>query len=664
MRNTRKILVALVIVLAMMMSVATLFASAASQPETLYLTPNANWKQSNARFAAYFFGNGETWVSMTDADGDGVYEVKVPTDKVYPNVIFCRMNPNAAANNWNNKWNQTADLTVPTDGPNHYTVKEGTWDSGGGTWSTYGSSCLHTNLSEAATCTTPQTCLDCGDPVVSALGHSFNSSHLCTRCNEQATFTVAGSGAHMGTEWDTGNTANDMTYDAETGTYVKVYEKVAAGSYKFKVARDHDWGTAYPSADKSYTVADAGSTVTITLKGTTVNVTVELPAVECNHNWSDATCDKPQICSECGQSQGEALGHQFDDGSKCSVCGFAPVYTVAGDNAALFGTEWDPANTANKMTYDKDSGLWTISYVNSGDETIWPNLKVCLNLTWDKAWGGPAAGQTDDNAWVEVPAGKMLTIAFNSTTEKITFTISDAPETPDHQHVFVDGKCECGESDPNYVPETPDHQHVFVDGKCECGESDPNYTPDEPEILDYYLVGYINGADYGCADDYATIGDYKFVDGKLTVTFEAADNYVFVKAGDNEHWYMASAYCQDTTVTLANTETGTAEKLYVPGGVELTFTLVVNEDDTLTLSYTVGETQAPEHTHSFVEGKCECGETDPTYTPDPENPDPENPDPEQPVPELSLFQKIMRAVTDFFANIANWFKNLFAGFKK
>ena len=102
----------------------------------LYLTPNANWKQSNARFAAYFFDNGETWVGMTKVDGEtDLYEVTIPTDKKYPKVIFCRMNPGAAANNWNNKWNQTADLVIPTDGKNHYTVKDGTWDNGGGTWS-------------------------------------------------------------------------------------------------------------------------------------------------------------------------------------------------------------------------------------------------------------------------------------------------------------------------------------------------------------------------------------------------------------------------------------------------------------------------------------------------------------------------------------------------
>ena len=100
----------------------------------LYLIPNTNWKMDNARFAAYFFGNGERWLDMTDTDGDGVYECEIPEG--YPSVIFCRMNPNATANNWNNKWNQTADLTVPTDGTNCYTVKEGTWDNGEGTWST------------------------------------------------------------------------------------------------------------------------------------------------------------------------------------------------------------------------------------------------------------------------------------------------------------------------------------------------------------------------------------------------------------------------------------------------------------------------------------------------------------------------------------------------
>ena len=105
--------------------------------KVVYLKPNSNWTVDNARFAAYFFGGttGEKWVSMT-AVGDGIYEAHLPEGYDYGcNVIFCRMNPATTANNWTNKWNQTSDLKTPTDGKNLYTVKAGTWDKGGGTWS-------------------------------------------------------------------------------------------------------------------------------------------------------------------------------------------------------------------------------------------------------------------------------------------------------------------------------------------------------------------------------------------------------------------------------------------------------------------------------------------------------------------------------------------------
>ncbi len=110
----------------------------AATPEKLFLKPNSNWTIDGARFAAYFFGNGEKWVSMTKVAGEiDLYEVTVPTDKSYPKVIFCRMNPSASANNWSNKWNQTGDLTIPTDGKNLFTVLSGSWDGATTTWSKY-----------------------------------------------------------------------------------------------------------------------------------------------------------------------------------------------------------------------------------------------------------------------------------------------------------------------------------------------------------------------------------------------------------------------------------------------------------------------------------------------------------------------------------------------
>lgn len=111
----------------------------------LFLTPNANWKVDNARFAAYFYNStNNAWVNMAATDETGsLYVVQAPSG-TWTNVIFCRMNPNNEENRWNYNeegegkplWNQTLDLAY--DGTNnHYTVKEGTWDKGGGTWSKY-----------------------------------------------------------------------------------------------------------------------------------------------------------------------------------------------------------------------------------------------------------------------------------------------------------------------------------------------------------------------------------------------------------------------------------------------------------------------------------------------------------------------------------------------
>ena len=50
---------------------------------------------------------------------------------------------------------------------------------------------------------------------------------------------------------------------------------------------------------------------------------------------------------------------------------------------------------------------------------------------------------------------------------------NDDPIDTPHEHSFVDGKCECGEDDPSYVPP---HEHEFVDGMCVCGEEDPDYV--------------------------------------------------------------------------------------------------------------------------------------------------------------------------------------------
>jgi hypothetical protein len=126
-------------------------------------------------------------------------------------------------------------------------------------------------------------------------------------------------------------------------------------------------------------------------------------------------------------------------------------------------------------------------------------------------------------------------------------------------------------------------------------DPDPTPTPDPTPGLstDYYLIGYIDGADYGSgAEDWQNLGDYKFVNGKVTVTFNET-SYVYVKTGDLSGWFMAKEYVfpneSGASGVLYNTanEPAALEKVGVPAGTA-TFTLKENSDGTLTLSYSMG----------------------------------------------------------------------------
>ncbi len=118
-------------------------------------------------------------------------------------------------------------------------------------------------------------------------------------------------------------------------------------------------------------------------------------------------------------------------------------------------------------------------------------------------------------------------------------------------------------------------------------------TPDpEPSTTDYYLIGYINGADYGSGDDYENLGDYKFVDGQVRATFTEV-SYVYVKTGDNKNWYLSETYVEPAESATATLKIGSKtikEKVGVPANVEVAFTLTVNGDGTLTLAYTTATT--------------------------------------------------------------------------
>ena len=321
----------------------------------------------------------------------------------------------------------------------------------------------------------------------------------------------------------------------------------------------------------------------------------EIPAK--GHNMADATCTEPSTCTRegCGYTEGEALGHSLVDVAEVPATCTEVGYTAHKGCERCSYTEGKEEIALIAHSYTKD--------VEAKAPTCLPGYeahKVC-----------DVCGKADPETFVEIPSlgdeGHLfeeenyfvyqeptcseqgLLAGVCSYCEK-AFLLSYIPALP---HEMVDGKCSvCG------------HEHAFEYGVCDCGEKDPTY-------VDYYLIGYINGADYGCNNDYENLGEYKFVDGKLTVTF-TQDSYVFVKTGDlfgaNKDWFMSSTYENDKDAILANTSTGTSEKLFIPGNVEVVLTLTINDDGTLTLV-------ADYHVHVFSDAtcteaaKCECGET-------------------------------------------------------
>ena len=87
------------------------------------------------------------------------------------------------------------------------------------------------------------------------------------------------------------------------------------------------------------------------------------------------------------------------------------VYTVAGEPAALFGTEWDVANTANNMTLQDDGTYkWEKKDVELAARDI--EFKVVKDGNWNNAY------PTDNVKYTIAKAGKYdVTITFNDVTK-------------------------------------------------------------------------------------------------------------------------------------------------------------------------------------------------------------------------------------------------------
>ena len=125
-------------------------------------------------------------------------------------------------------------------------------------------------------------------------------------------------------------------------------------------------------------------------------MSIVLPAA---HSMVDATCDTPAICSECGYTEGEALGHDMapatcDEPSTClNGCGLTegdpianhtPTATYAeGHITYTCTTCYDVFTTEQELIYDGDQDIY---FSKNGDITLEKN-----NGQYDVVAGGDRA---------------------------------------------------------------------------------------------------------------------------------------------------------------------------------------------------------------------------------------------------------------------------------
>ena len=635
----------LVMVLAMVLSLmpASIFAV---ETTTLYLKPNANWLKDGARFAMYCFGNGEKWVDMTDTDHDGIYEVEVPEG--FSNIIFCRMNPGAAANNWNNKWNQTSDLKVPTDGTNCYTVKEGTWDKGGGTWSkiakTFGISYALTNVTSSNTAAEIQegtaytTTLKA--KAAYALPAAVSVSVGGTALTEGYTYDQKTGALTVDAASVTGDLV--ITAVADAYTYLKPNANWLKDGARFAV---YCFGNGEKWVDMTDEDKDGYYEVVLPAGFPNIIFCRMNPGAAAN-NWNNKWNQTGDLKAPTDGKNCFTVPSSAWDGATTAWSVYTPeeegeepeiptepevpenTYIIAG--SGMFGTEWDISNTANKMTRNAD-GLYEKVYKNVPAGTY--EFKV-TDGTWNNAWPG-------SNYSLNVTEESHVTILFNETTKTVEVKLESAAVQLSTDYYLVGYLNNADYEGTNYkfsktgeltvtfnadsyvyIKNAQNAKYFFTtycqatSGTLSKGKTEKMFVPggleltftlvenadgtltlsyekgaaETPVDADFYLVGYLNNADYEGTD-------YKFVDGKLTVTF-AADSYVYIKDSKNGNYKFAT-YCQAETGTLAK---GNTEKMFVPGGVELTFTLAVNTDGTLTLSYEKGAAETPVEADYYLAG--------------------------------------------------------------
>ncbi|MBR6830388.1 MAG: hypothetical protein IKM83_07235, partial [Paludibacteraceae bacterium] len=194
--------------------------------------------------------------------------------------------------------------------------------------------------------------------------------------DEPDVYTVAGSVSILGVDWDVTATANDMTYNEETGIYTLVKENLtlSAFSYPYKVVKNHKWGLGqYPANDDNMILVIAEDGI--------YNITF---------TFNPATPELTALAEKVGEAQIEKQ------------------YLVVGQSMVANGADWNNDTVINLMT-TADEGL-TYTLTVTGAELV-ANATYRYKIVEKGSWN-EYFPNTGDDATFSVEADGIYTLTY------------------------------------------------------------------------------------------------------------------------------------------------------------------------------------------------------------------------------------------------------------
>ena len=212
---------------------AAFICAVSANARVIYLVPN-EWKSDGASLFVHSWGSGSDIAGKMTQVSDNLYQYEIGNNT---NCLFVRQSPTLGDQiNWDQKWNQTADLAIPAD-KNCYTITG--WGANDGTWSTQGT-------------VTPPT----PDP--------------------NTTYYVTGTAELVGADLAWSADAIAMTKSADN-TFTHTFSDLAAGTvYRMKITNgtwEANWGYTAVQNAPAGVVGDTDGNVVFELK-TKGNVSV------------------------------------------------------------------------------------------------------------------------------------------------------------------------------------------------------------------------------------------------------------------------------------------------------------------------------------------------------------------------------------------------------